>query len=154
LCQFQLTRLCLFPFQAVMFCCLLLLFPCGQAVIDQLQAFGESAVFRFHASVVSLRPSGGRFDGVSPFDGAVQADALDDFFALFYRVDQTAIPGGGFGFRINKSLALGMVKPEYAAVGTTLDIEILGKSYSARVVPDSPFDPKNERLRDVNDANK
>ncbi len=62
--------------------------------------------------------------------------------------------GGGFGFRINKSLALGMVKPEYAAVGTTLEIEILRKSYPARVVPDSPFDPKNERLRDVNDANK
>jgi dimethylglycine dehydrogenase len=62
--------------------------------------------------------------------------------------------GGGFGFRINKSLALGMVQPEYALPGTELDIEILGKNYRATVVPDSPFDPKNEKLRDVNDANQ
>ena len=61
--------------------------------------------------------------------------------------------GGGFGFRIDRSLALGMVKPEFAEPGTRMEIEILGKSYPATVVPESPFDPKNERLRDVNDAN-
>ena len=61
--------------------------------------------------------------------------------------------GGGYGFRVNKSLALGMVRPEFADPGTTLDIEILGKTYAATVVADSPFDPKNERLRDVNGAN-
>jgi dimethylglycine dehydrogenase len=61
--------------------------------------------------------------------------------------------GGGFGFRIGKSLALGMVKPELAEPGSRLEIEILGKSHVATVIPDSPFDPKNERLRDVNGAN-
>jgi dimethylglycine dehydrogenase len=61
--------------------------------------------------------------------------------------------GGGFGFRIDKSLALGMVKPELAVAGTELDIDILGKTYSTTVIPESPFDPKNERLRDVNGAN-
>ena len=61
--------------------------------------------------------------------------------------------GGGFGFRINRSLALGMVRPDLAAPGTELEIEILGKNYPAKVVPDSPFDAKNERLRDVNGAN-
>jgi len=62
--------------------------------------------------------------------------------------------GGGFGFRINKSLALGMLRPEYAAAGTELEIEILGQNYPATVVPDSPFDPKHERLKDINDANQ
>jgi dimethylglycine dehydrogenase len=62
--------------------------------------------------------------------------------------------GGGFGFRVDKSLALGMVQPEYATPGTKLEIEILGKNYLATVIPDSPFDPKNEKLRDVNDANE
>jgi glycine cleavage system aminomethyltransferase T len=38
-------------------------------------------------------------------------------------------------------------------VGTELEIDILGKTYTAVVVPDSPFDPMNERLRDVNGAN-
>jgi dimethylglycine dehydrogenase len=61
--------------------------------------------------------------------------------------------GGGFGFRIDRSLALGMVRPDLAEPGTELEIEILGKNYPASVVPDSPFDAKNERLRDVNGAN-
>ncbi len=61
--------------------------------------------------------------------------------------------GGGFGFRVDKSLALGMVRPGLAEAGTQLEIEILGKTYPATVVPDSPFDPKNERLRDVSGAN-
>jgi dimethylglycine dehydrogenase len=61
--------------------------------------------------------------------------------------------GGGYGFRVGKSLALGMVKPELAEPGSKLEIEILGKTYDATVIPDSPFDPKNERLRDVNGAN-
>ena len=61
--------------------------------------------------------------------------------------------GGGFGFRIDRSLALGMVQSDLAEPGTELEIEILGKNYPATVVPDSPFDAKNERLRDVNGAN-
>ena len=61
---------------------------------------------------------------------------------------------GGYGFRVGKSLALGMVKPELAEPGSALEIEILGKTYKATVIPDSPFDPKNERLRDVNGANE
>ena len=61
---------------------------------------------------------------------------------------------GGFGFRVNKSLALGMIKPEYAAPGTELEIDILGRNYPALVIPESPFDPDNERLRDVNGANQ
>ena len=61
--------------------------------------------------------------------------------------------GGNYGFRVGKSLALGMVRPEFAVKGTAMEIEILGKKYSARVIPDSPFDPQNKRLRDVDGAN-
>ena len=61
---------------------------------------------------------------------------------------------GGFGFRVNKSLAMGMVKPELAIPGNKLDIEILGKLYKATILTESPFDPKNERLGDINGANE
>ncbi len=61
--------------------------------------------------------------------------------------------GGGYGFRVQKSLALGMVNPEFAAEGTQLEIEILGQQYAATVIKDSPFDPANKRLRDVDGAN-
>ena len=54
---------------------------------------------------------------------------------------------GGFGWRIDKSLALAMVKPEHAGEGTKLTIKILGESFEATVVGESPFDPENERLR-------
>jgi dimethylglycine dehydrogenase len=54
---------------------------------------------------------------------------------------------GGFGFRVNKSLALGMVHPEHAAIGTELEIKILGKLFKATVIPESPYDPDNKALR-------
>ena len=85
--------------------------------------------------------------------GVEDADALGNN-ALYKNGELVGrATGGGFGFRINKSLALGMVKPDLAEAGTELEIDILGKNYTARVVPDSPFDPNNERLRDVNGAN-
>jgi dimethylglycine dehydrogenase len=54
---------------------------------------------------------------------------------------------GGYGFRLGKSLALGLVKPELAEPGTSLEIEILGELYQATVIEESPYDPDNQRLR-------
>ena len=54
---------------------------------------------------------------------------------------------GGWGHRLGKSLALGMVRPDHAAEGTALRIRMLGVERDAVVVPESPFDPGNERLR-------
>ncbi len=54
---------------------------------------------------------------------------------------------GGFGWRLGKSLALGMVRPALAQIGTELEISILGKRHKASVIIESPFDPENERLR-------
>ena len=62
--------------------------------------------------------------------------------------------GGGFGFRVDKSLALGMLRPDLAEPGTALEIEILGTRYPVTVVPESPFDPANSRLRDADAANE
>ncbi len=60
---------------------------------------------------------------------------------------------GNYGFRTGKSLALGMLPPDLAAPGTEVGIEILDKTFPATVIPDSPFDPANERLRDADGAN-
>ncbi len=54
---------------------------------------------------------------------------------------------GGFGFRIGKSIALAMVRPEHAAEGTELEIKILGKLHKATIIGESPFDPENNALR-------
>jgi Glycine cleavage system T protein (aminomethyltransferase) len=55
--------------------------------------------------------------------------------------------GGDFGFRLNKSIALGMVKPEVATTGQKLKIDILGKMYDATILDESPYDPKNDLLK-------
>ncbi len=54
---------------------------------------------------------------------------------------------GGFGWRIEKSIALAMVKPDFSAPGTDMDIKLLDKTFRATVIAESPFDPENERLR-------
>jgi len=55
--------------------------------------------------------------------------------------------GGDFGFRLKKSLALGMVKPNLAKVGKKLEIDILGKMHQVSIIEDSPYDPENKLLR-------
>ncbi|MCT4609903.1 MAG: FAD-dependent oxidoreductase [Pelagimonas sp.] len=55
---------------------------------------------------------------------------------------------GGWGYRVNKSIALGMIRTELAVAGTELEVEIYGEKYKAVVQEDQPlWDPANERLR-------
>lgn len=54
---------------------------------------------------------------------------------------------GGYGRRVEKSLALGFVRPNLSEVGTELEIEILGERKRATIIPESPYDPENERLK-------
>ena len=55
--------------------------------------------------------------------------------------------GGDFGFRLGKSIALGMVNPNVATTGQKLKIDILGKMYDATILDESPYDPENNLLR-------
>ena len=55
--------------------------------------------------------------------------------------------GGNFGFRLGKSLALAMVRPDLADEGTELEMDILGTRHRVTVIPESPYDPENEKLR-------
>jgi dimethylglycine dehydrogenase len=55
--------------------------------------------------------------------------------------------GGGYGFRVQKSLALAMIRPDLAEVGTKLEMEILGTRHPITVIEESPYDPENAKLR-------
>ena len=55
--------------------------------------------------------------------------------------------GGDYGFRLGKSIALGMVKPDLAKVGQKLKIDILGKMHEATILEESPYDSENKLLR-------
>lgn len=55
---------------------------------------------------------------------------------------------GGWGYRVNASIALGMVRADLAVPGTKLEVEIYGEKCKAVVQEDQPiWDPANERLR-------
>lgn len=55
---------------------------------------------------------------------------------------------GAWGYRINKSIALGMLRADLAEPGNEIEVEIYGKRHKATVQPDQPlWDPSNERIR-------
>ncbi len=55
---------------------------------------------------------------------------------------------GGWGHRIDKSIALGMLRADLAEPDTAIEIEIFGDRFRAVVQKDEPlWDPRNERLR-------
>ncbi|WP_406872065.1 FAD-dependent oxidoreductase [Aminobacter sp. P9b] len=55
---------------------------------------------------------------------------------------------GGWGHRVDKSIALGMLRADLAVPGVTIEVEIFGERFSATVQQDKPlWDPENERLR-------
>jgi len=55
---------------------------------------------------------------------------------------------GNWGYRIGKSVALGMLRADLAVPGTEIEVEIFGDKHRAVVQEDKPlFDPDNERLR-------
>jgi len=54
---------------------------------------------------------------------------------------------GYYGHTLGKSLGLGYVKPAFAAIGSSIEIEILGQLKRATVLIDSPYDPDNRDLK-------
>jgi dimethylglycine dehydrogenase len=55
---------------------------------------------------------------------------------------------GGWGHRVDKSIALGMLRADLAVPGTAVEVEIFGERFSATVQEDRPlWDAGNERLR-------
>ena len=53
------------------------------------------------------------------------------------------ISSGGFGHRVQKSLAFAYVAPECAALGTELTTLVMGEMRRARVISEPPYDPGN-----------
>ena len=80
-------------------------------------------------------------------DGPEDADAIGNNPLYVHGRMVGRATSGNYGFRLEQSLALAMVHPELAEVGTAIDIDILGARYPARVVQESPWDPDNARLR-------
>ena len=57
------------------------------------------------------------------------------------------VTSGGYGHTIRKSLAMALVAPESAAVGTELAVHVVGLERKARVIAPSPYDPAGKAMR-------
>ena len=81
----------------------------------------------------------------------VEAGACDaPYMSTLWHGDKVVgeTTSGGWGYRIDKSIALGMLKAELNTPGTELEVEIYGERYKATVQADQPlWDPANERIR-------
>ncbi len=77
-------------------------------------------------------------------------DADAPYMSCIWQGDQIVgeTTSGAWGYRVDASIALGMIRPDLAVPGTELEVEIYGRKYRAVVQEDQPlWDPANERLR-------
>lgn len=57
------------------------------------------------------------------------------------------VTSAGWGHRIGRNIAMGFVEPDLAAIGTRLDVEVMGEAVPAEVVEECLYDPENTRVR-------
>lgn len=57
------------------------------------------------------------------------------------------LTSGGYSVAFGKSIGMGYVRPDSAAVGTALKVRMQERLWDAVIVEDSPYDPTNARIR-------
>jgi len=81
----------------------------------------------------------------------VDAGACDaPYMSTLWQGDEVVgeTTSGAWGYRVNASIALGMLRTDLAVPGTEIEVEIYGQRHKAVVQEDQPlWDPKNARLR-------
>ena len=58
------------------------------------------------------------------------------------------LTSGGYSVVFRKSIGMGYLKKEVANLGEKIEIKMLNKLWPAKIVDDSPHDPKNLRIKD------
>ena len=56
------------------------------------------------------------------------------------------LTSGGYSVHFKKSIGIGYVKEKFSKKGIQVKIKINNELFSAEIVEDSPYDPKNERI--------
>lgn len=107
----------------------------------------EKGPFIGQAALMQVREHGANRFVTIEIEGVTDADARgsEPIYVRGALVGRTT--SGAYGWRTGKSLAMGMVHPELGDIGQELDVPILGRMHRARVIAESPFDPRNDRLR-------
>ncbi len=100
------------------------------------------------AALLAEKAAGSKKGFVTLIVDAGDADA--PYMSTIWSGDEVVgeTTSGNWGYRVNASIALGMVRADLTAPGTELEVEIYGKRYRAVVQKDEPlWDPENARIR-------
>ncbi len=119
-----------------------------EAGLDRFIRFDKPQDFPGKAELLAERQRGLRKRFVTLTVGAGAADA-PYMSTIWHRgevVGETT--SGGWGYRVGRSIALGMLRADLAVAGTGVEVEIYGERFPARVEADRPlWDPANARLK-------
>lgn len=116
--------------------------------LDRFIKFDKPQDFPGKAALLAERQRGPkkRFVTLVVDAGAADAPYMSTLWHDGEVVGETT--SGGWGYRVGKSIALGMLRTDLAVAGTRVEVEIYGERYAAVVQEDCPiWDPENARLR-------
>ncbi|SHF61172.1 dimethylglycine dehydrogenase [Litoreibacter ascidiaceicola] len=116
--------------------------------LDRFIRFDKPQDFPGKAALLSEKQKGSKKAFVTLIVDAGDADA--PYMSTIWHGDEVVgeTTSGDWGYRINKSIALGMIRADLARPGTELEVEIFGERRPARVQEDQPlWDPENKRIR-------
>ncbi|TDT73023.1 dimethylglycine dehydrogenase [Litoreibacter halocynthiae] len=116
--------------------------------LERFIRFDKPQDFPGKAALLSEKQQGSKKAFVTLVVDAGDADA--PHMSTIWHGDEVVgeTTSGDWGYRINKSIALGMIRADLAQPGTELEIEIYGERRPALVQEDQPlWDPENKRIR-------
>ncbi|WP_170364946.1 GcvT family protein [Ruegeria arenilitoris] len=116
--------------------------------LERFAKFDKPQDFPGKAALLAEKQRGVKKSFVTLVVEAGDCDA--PYMSCIWQGDQIVgeTTSGAWGYRVGKSVALGMIKADLANPGTELEVEIYGEKCRAVVQEDQPlWDPANERLR-------
>ncbi len=116
--------------------------------LERFVKFDKPEAFNGKAALLTEKQQGSkkRFVTLRVDAGACDAPYMSTLWHNGKIVGETT--SGAWGYRVNASLALGMLRSDLCAAGTEVEVEIYGERRRAIVQTDEPsWDPQNERLR-------
>ena len=116
--------------------------------LDRFIRFDKPEDFPGKAALLAEKRQGVKKRFVTLKVDANGADA--PYMSTLWHGDQVVgeTTSGAWGYRVNASIALGMLRTDLTEPGTEIEVDIYGERCRAVVQPDGPlWDPENERLR-------
>lgn len=119
-----------------------------QGGLSRFVKFDKPQDFPGKAALIAERDAGVKKQFVTL---VVEAEGCDaPYMSTIWKGDEVVgeTTSGGWGYRTQQSIALGMLRSDLLEAGTQVEVEIYGKRTAAAVQADQPlWDPENLRLR-------